>query len=172
MAKRPASKTKQELIPSHQVQAMVLSRFDALQYLNAADDAKVKLALDCFITPVGEAEETDDKGVSLYYGSVCFRCGREGDEENTNVRMAAMYSFAFSCASKIPEQVELASRSVASTSVWSQFMSMFGLANAQMRSRMPLLPPDPGSLELRPLEDLVDVFSAFGRDGNVEPSSE
>jgi hypothetical protein len=170
MAKRPPKKAVEEMQPRYKVQAVVLSRFDTLQYLNNSSDRQ-RLALDCYITSVGHSEDADENGAPLYYGSVCFRCGREGDKEHTTIRMAALYSFAFSCATNSPEQVEIASRSAASTSVWSHFMGLFGLANAQMRSRMPLLPPDPGDMELRPLEELVDIFSAFGREEPLEPNS-
>lgn len=172
MAKKPASKLKSELSPQFEVQAIILSRFDVMQFPNAADETERRLGLDCFITPVAAAEETDEKGTSIYYGSACYRCSRDGDEERTAVRMAAMYSFAFSCDSDVQEHLDQVSRTVASTSVWSQFMNLFGVANTQMRSRLPLLPPVSGSLQQCSVEEIVELFSAFVPSDNAEQPSD
>ena len=161
MAKRPIAKPKSEVQPDFKVQAIILSRFDVMQYAVGAEEKERRLGLDCLITPVSAADEADENGDSVYYSSACFRCVREGDEERTSVQMVSMYSFAFSCKSNRPEHLELISRNVAATSVWSQFMSVFSLANAQMRARMPLLPPAPNELQQRSTEELGDMFSVF-----------
>lgn len=166
MAKKSQTSAENN-IPQIEVEAILLTRFDSLQFhVDAGDTEEATPYIDVLSSPPTATDDSKAEGV--YYGNVTFSCGRAASSNRTAVHAAAMYSFAFKTTARGEAAAQVASDIAASTTIWSHFVNLFGIVNMQMRSRLPILPSAPPSVKHATMDELIEVFDTF----STEPKSE
>lgn len=126
-----------------------MTLFDIQIDIEPVENAKDSdLTYDIFVTP----PETDVQD------RIAFRCevavGRKKEDQDHNfIEVSATYGCYVSSSGKDEiENIRIA-KQYAATSVWSCFASLFGVISQQMKVDFPPLPPLPGIVDVRSVEE-------------------
>ncbi|UXN69888.1 hypothetical protein N8A98_22215 [Devosia neptuniae] len=140
----------------------MLSRFECIQF-PPEETEKKKLS---FYLAVSRAEEGHEAGV--YFSQVLCKCQRMGDPDLSESYYVAMYNVLYNASGSDLDEVTERTKTTVAASAWFHFVSLFSVANAQMKTRMPDLPTAPRDVDVKTIDELVSAFDFLEADEVAE----
>lgn len=133
-----------------------LTLFDVQIDIEPVDNIKDSgLTYDIFVTPPERNGE----------GQFTFRCevavGRKKkDQEQNFIEIAATYGLIVASDNDNDDENMEVARHYAATSAWASFASLFAVISHQMKVEFPPLPPYPGVVDVRVMEEDEEILEA------------